>query len=541
MQVEIKEERYEIRFPYNPEYIEFCKALQGSRYNPAAKIWTALRNVPNAHDLHNAGHYSDDALLRFQPTTRPTETGHAWTLSAHLYKHQKEWMVWCATRSKALLTAEMGLGKTLMALQWMMLHRVTPKDVLVICPSSLIYNWVNEFKKFTGADAIAVTGTAQRRLSLLKQEGIHVVNYEFFTLNVAARESLGAKCVVVLDESHKIKNPSSERAKVLHRYTHTRTHILLLTGTPISQGAHDYYSQFRAIDSRLLGASFTAFKSRYCEQQQIPGAPFGVRKITGYKNLDELNKIIAPYSFTRLKKDCLDLPEKTYTKHYVELSAEQARFYKQLKTEMAAFVNGADDSPVLAQNILTRMLRLSQVTQGFVSIAPLDEPENTTLHEFKENPKLKALAEIIDDIPEYESIVIMCRFTHDVAAVMSMLEKEKIRCCRVDGQVPSMERFQCIEGFQEGKFRVLVGQIQVAGVGITLTRANKMIFFSNDYSLVNRLQAEDRIHRIGQIGESCTYIDIVAKDTIDEHVIKALQGKSEVASQLTDLRKHFSA
>lgn len=539
LKAEIVGENYVISFPYyHPKFVEFCKSLQGARYHPSAKQWSAPRNLPNALDLHKNEVLTDQKTLDL---SKPTLTqfvrrgSYIWTLSNYdQMEHQVDWAVWCLSRSKAMLIAEMGLGKTLMSMMWWKAHAVTPGDILVVCPASLVQNWVNEIKKFTGVDALAVQGSAAKKEKILSRTGLHVVNYESFQSDAVKNLIVGKTCIV-LDESHKIKTPNTGRSKVLHGYCNDpqRTHILCLTGTPISQGAQDYFSQFKVIEPRLLGTSYTAFKARYCIQEQVRGAPTGVQRIVGYKQLEELTRIVAPYSRTFLKKDCLDLPEKTYETRHVTLSSPQTKAYKELKQEMATFLDSGE--AVVAANVLTRLIRFSQITQGFIPYP--NEPGRYQV--FEDNPKIKALQEIIEGLPPEESLVIMCRFRQDIENIEKLLQKLRILSyASIHGDVPMESRQKIVDAFQEGRIKILVGQITTVGVGFNLTRASTVVFYSNTYSYVDRQQAEDRIHRIGTKG-TCLYIDIVAQGTVDEHVLAAVKSKHDVATNLSDLRKLF--
>lgn len=551
MNVVTSQSHYTISFEYNPAYVNFCANLQGARWDVNLKVWRVVRNLPNAIDLNAAGYYYDPEMLK--GGVNLVQIGsHNWYIKAELFKHQEDWAEWCKDKPKALLVAEMGLGKTLMAMQWLAAHGLKPDNVVIVCPNSLVTYWVHELKRFTGQEAHAVLGNSSNRVKQLRKPGVHVINYDYLSAHpITDRDSvvtsiwtlLKQKTVQIYDESHKLKNPTSQRSKVMHQFTAKATHVLELTGTPVSQGAQDYYSQMKCINPLVLGASFTAFKNRYCIQEDIRGAPIGVKKIVGYKQLEELMRIIKPYVFTLLKKDCLDLPEKFYSTRYVELSSEQRKAYNKLKTEMILWIRKAKaqekssmvaieqvDPPITAQNILTRLLRLSQIAQGFIS-----STETGDTHEFSDNPKADALADILEDAGS-KPLIITYRFDYDFKTITKVLEKKKISFGYINGKVPAEERQVIADTFQQGGFQVMVGEVRTIGVGLNLDRADTMICFSNNYSLVDRLQVEDRIHRVTTKSASCQYIDIVALDTVDEEVVKALRSKKEVADTLTEMQ-----
>lgn len=535
--------KYKLTFrQFSYELVEFCKRLQGARYYPKVKVWAVDRSFPNAIELHRNGHFYDTEIMS-QVSGKDLEVADPETFNWEgcfqfpPLPHQAERAEEFAKISKGMLRGDMGVGKTYMAMMWLAAHQVNPTNVLVVCPTTLVRNWVNEFERFTGIEAIAVQGSKRDREKAFDKEGIHVVNYEYVVLNRQLRPDFKklSKTTLILDESHKLKNHSSWRSKTFHRYSQDFTRILLMTGTPVSQGAQDYYSQFKCINPQLLGSSFSAFKNRYCETEQIRGAPVGVTRITGYRLLSELTSLIAPYLVNVSKEDCLDLPDKMYTVRYVDLSPEQSRDYKTLQREMALWVEGRsedDQEPVTAANVLTRLIRLSQITQGFI---PESDKEGAKYHTYKKNPKLDAMAEVLDDIPEPEPVLIICRFKHDVQMLRELCEKLKHTYAVIDGDVPPENRQDIATGFQNGRYKVLIGQIQTVGIGLNLDRASHVVFYSNNYSLVDRLQAEDRIHRATTKHAKCVYIDLVAQGTIDEEVISAIRNKKNVSDKLARL------
>jgi len=376
---------------YDPDLVDFCKELQQARYNPHTQEWRAVRNVPNALDLQ-AGEFLEDfeTLLKLRP--RPLVAGnHDWEfVERDRYGHQLDWQEWSKTVPRSLCAAEPGLGKTYMSMIWWRNHRIAPSEILVICPSSLLDTWAKEIKLVTGLKALVVRGSAAQKKKLAAVPGfIHIINYEAFA-RPGVGELFGHKTCLILDESHGIKNPSAMRSKSIHAFglDARRTHVLLLTGTPIGQGPQDYFSQMKVIEPALLGSSFTAFKARYCELEQIRGAPVGIKRIVRYKRMDELTRLIAPYSRTYTQKECLDLPPQTFTTRYVELSDEQRATYKELKEQMA--IEFEDNTQMMTTNVLARLTRLMQIVQGFKVVTDMATRDQKKVV-FEKNPKLDAL------------------------------------------------------------------------------------------------------------------------------------------------------
>ena len=238
---------------------------------------------------------------------------------------------------------------------------------------------------------------------------------------------------------------------------------------------------------------------------------------------DDFLRKLHSIAFRVTKAECLDLPAITEEVRTVELEKDAAKLYESIESDSYAEM---DDSEVTTANILTRMLRLSQITGGHLTDD--DSVVNTVSH-----AKLDALSDIIDTaIAEDKKLVIMARFVPELDDIQELLEKKKIGYAIVRGGVK--DRDNEIHRFQyDTKCRVFVGQIAAAGLGITLTAASTMIFYSLDYSMSNFEQAKARIHRAGQT-ENCHYIYLVCKDTVDRKVLYALRKKINLAKMLVD-------
>ena len=226
----------------------------------------------------------------------------------------------------------------------------------------------------------------------------------------------------------------------------------------------------------------------------------------------------------RVRKDeCLDLPDVTEEIRMVDLEPDAAKLYAQIEEESYAEMQ---NSEVTAGNVLTRILRLSQITGGFLK----DDDGNVTQ---VSQSKLDALSDIIDSLMEEdEKLVIMGRFVAELDAIEEMLKKKKIGYAVVRGGIA--DRSDQVSRFQNSPdCRVFVGQLQAAGMGITLTAASTMVFYSLDYSMANFDQAKSRTHRMGQKNR-CLYIYLTARNTIDGKVLRALKEKQDLARLLVD-------
>ena len=225
-----------------------------------------------------------------------------------------------------------------------------------------------------------------------------------------------------------------------------------------------------------------------------------------------------------MKKDCLDLPEKTYVKREVTLTDDQAKLYTQMKKLALAQLDNGEMATT--QSVLTQLMRLQQITCGFLQ--PDDEP----IQEIKSN-RLNELLSVVEETQG--KIIIWATWTYDIRKIAELLSKEygEDSVATYYGETHQDDRQEIVKRFQnpESKLRFFVGQPRTGGFGLTLTAAQTVIYYSNSYDLEIRLQSEDRAHRIGQEA-NVLYIDLVAAKTVDEKILKALRDKIEISSQV---------
>lgn len=323
---------------------------------------------------------------------------------------------------------------------------------------------------------------------------------------------------MVVDESTSIKNASAVRTKKITAVGKRAKYRRILTGTPMTQNPLDLYAQMNFLDPKILGFdSFFAFRNRYgvMETQYMgPGRTF--QKLIGFKNQEELLSKIAPHCSRLLKTECLDLPPKVYTTRYVELTKEQKLMYDKIKAEGLLQLK---DSTATATTALGVVIKLRQLTSGFVKD---DDGVITRV----DNNRASVLAEVLDQVQG--KAIIWCAFKEDVERVCSMLGCNE--AVHYYGDTSDEERKEALEQFNDpnSDIRFFVGTAKTGGKSLTLTIANTVIYYSNDYSLEARLQSEDRAHRYGQ-KNTVTYVDLVSPGTVDETVLAILRGKEDMA------------
>lgn len=343
--------------------------------------------------------------------------------------------------------------------------------------------------------------------------------------SIAKQFLTSRNCLYILDESTRIKSPRAKRTIRILASSKYAKYKTILTGTPITNSPFDIYSQIKFLDSTFWGrngfGSYHAFKTTFGVWQ----TGYNKQKdkeyqyCVAYQRLDLLKEMIRPI-VTRVKKeDVLDLPPKVYTKRYFELTGEQRKIYTELKDE---FMTELQTGELLTAPLaIVRLLRLQQVICGYL---PQEDGSKQLDPVPGKNPRLELLREICEDLTE--STIIWARFNKDRQLIMEMLGD---KAALYDGSVSDDDREIVKNKFQNGEIQFFVANPQVAGEGLTLHKAKTVIYYSNNFKLSERLQSEDRAHRIGQT-QSVTYIDLIAEDTVDEHIVNSLVRKLEIAS-----------
>lgn len=332
---------------------------------------------------------------------------------------------------------------------------------------------------------------------------------------------------MIVDEAHMIKNHSAVRAKACVKLGHSANYKIAMTGTPVANGPMDVFMQFEYLDPNIIGiGDFYSFRNRYAIMGGFEG-----KQIVGYQNMEELIELLNPFVYQVRKSEVLtELPPKVYETRTVQLNEHQKRLYREIAKRDQATLG---DRNITVSSVLERMLRLQEIAGGVCAWERTPDQWNSAKFEHRriegKNPKVEELLAIADEIDC--STIVWCRFLEEIAMVAEAL-REKFGAdsvVEIHGGVSEEDR-ECNvkELFQTGRARFLVGNVATGGVGLNMTRAELVVYFSNSFSFTDREQSEDRAHRIGQ-SKSVTYIDIVAENTVDEIVMKALREKKDVS------------
>ena len=437
----------------------------------------------------------------------------------------------------AALLMDMGLGKSLtsIAIAGQLYQENKIERVLVVCPTSIISVWEKEFVKFADYDYFVesiVGSTMSKRKEKLKslchKKGLQVavINYEA-TWRMEKELNVYKPDIIICDESQKIKNPSAAKSKTLHRLGVKAKYKIILTGTPVQNSPMDVFSQWKFLDPNIFGVSFYAFRNRYA----VMGGYYN-HQIIKFKNMDELTSKAHSVSYRITKGEALDLPEQIFLNRYCELEKEARKVYDTVMKESYAELM---DGEITATNILTKLMRLCQIAGGHVKD---DEGRMQVISK----AKLNELKDIMEDviIDNKKKLVVFARFIPEIESIKQLADEMKVEYSYITGEIKTDDRGVMCDNFQNNEnVKLFIAQIQTAGLGITLTAADTAVFYSLDFNYANYSQAIARTHRIGQ-KNTCTYINLISTETVDEKIIKALESKEDIAKNIVDnWREYF--
>ena len=461
------------------------------------------------------------------------------------YEHQLQALEKSWAQDTYALFMEMGTGKSKVLVDniAMLYDRGAVRGALIIAPKGVYKNWNDiefpthmpehvEYTKVLWEPNI--TKKKQHELDTLFLDDdklkVLIMNVEAFSttkgLDFAHRflNIFVGRALIGIDESTTIKNPTAKRTKNILKIADLAKYRRILTGSPVTKSPLDLYSQCEFLDPYHLGhQSYYSFRARYANMIDRNFGGRRVQIVGSYRRLPELTEKLEKFSYRVLKEDCLDLPPKVFTKRIIELTDEQKKVYAQMKREAVAELEGKVMSTM---NVMTQLMRLHQVTCGHF------KADDDTITEIKNN-RIDSLLELLEETEG--KVIIWANYRADIKNIVAALKKAYGEASTVEyhGGVDPTLRQDNIAQFQQknSPTRYFVGNAQTGGYGITLTAANTVVYYSNSYDLEKRLQSEDRAHRIGQTG-SVTYVDLMAENTIDERIVKALRKKINLANEI---------
>lgn len=471
------------------------------------------------------------------------------TFKVQPYKYQLEGIEYGLNHSGWLLLDDCGLGKTIQMIYLAEILKQEEKleHCLIICGiNGLKYNWEAEIKKFsnlsctilgqrTNSKGRQVIAGCQERLEILEKpikEFFVITNLETLQRKVQSKTKTGKKGarksfadyfkksknkfdMIVLDEAHKCKDPSSLSGSTLLKLK--SKHNIALTGTIIMNNPENAYVPLKWTGN--LNCTLSMFNKMY----NVYGG-FGGVQVIGYKNLDLLREHIASCSLRRLKEEVLELPDKNYSIEYVEMGSKQKALYDEVESGIARELDLLPNRKRMTiMQELTANMRARQVTAwpGILS---------TTVDE---SAKIDRLEELVEEIVNQgDKVVVFCTFKQCVDEIARRLNNYNPVICtgsQSDAEITAnKEKFN-----NNNSCKVLIATWQKMGTGHTLTAANYAIFVDTPYTNADFQQAADRIYRIGQ-RKKCFIITLVTKDTYDERVLEIVQRKEILSNYLID-------
>lgn len=441
--------------------------------------------------------------------------------------------IYKAGNTGCMLSMEMGTGKTLTAIA--MIGRQYKEGnfdkLLVVCPKVAMKVWKDEFDKFAKFDySIAcLQGTQKKRIDAMNWlvengKGLQVViiNYEYVATFLPILEKWKPN-VILCDESHRIKGATTQQTKAVTKLGNASKFRICLTGTPLTSNVIDFFSQYRFMDSTVFGLSITCYKNRY-----ILTGMFGEYLRPNPSTFKELQSKINSIAYRVTKEECMTLPP--FKDVIIPVDIDCMKQYKELERDYITWLN--ENESISVTNALSQTLQLRQMTGGFYYT--YDEGVGKKITNFIDKSKLLTCMELIDDlVSNGNKVVVFAEFQAEIEALYEECLKKKYKCGTYYGKTNDRDRAELVNGFQNGDIQVFIGQIESAGISITLTSATHMIFYSTGYKYGVYDQARARIHRKGQ-KNACTYYHLIANNTIDKKILRSLNAKEALAESIID-------
>jgi len=457
------------------------------------------------------------------------------------YLHQAAFLQRFWEDPEVALFADMGTGKSFMLINnaAMLYDKGKINSMLIVAPKGVYRNWyTSEVPKHMPEHiqyTMAAWSPSPRKAEKAQMElmlnavdtlRILVMNIEAFStpkgLNFASVFLRVTSAFMAIDESTTIKTPGAKRTKGIIKVGREARYRRIATGSPVTKSPLDLFSQCEFLGPNNLNYfSYYAFQNRYAVlvERKLPTHTF--KQIVGYRHLEELQKKLNDFSFRVTKDECLDLPDKVFVRRDIELTDEQRKAYDQMKL-MALTLIGGD--MMSTNNALTQIMRLHQICCGHVKF---DDGRQVDIPNNRVNELLATTQEVTG------KIIIWANYRRDIENIKAALQKEygMTAVATYYGDTEAEERQEIVTKFQDpdSDLRFFVGNPRTGGYGLTLTAAHTVIYYSNNFDLEVRLQSEDRAHRIGQTNK-VTYIDFISPGTVDEHIVKALRNKINIAS-----------
>ena len=458
--------------------------------------------------------------LRIKNAPSPISRDYHWPGIHKPFDHQKTTAQFLSANKRAYCLSEAGTGKT-SAVIWAadyLMNQGKVRRMLVVCPLSIMQAaWQSDFFKTAMHRTIAVAhGTAEKRKQIVSGTAeVVIINYDGIEI-VEKEIKAGNFDLIVVDEANYVKTVTTRRWKALNRVVEPDTWLWMMTGTPASQSPADAYGLAKLVNPASVPKYAGTFKDMVMQKiSQFTWIP-------RFNAQDIVFKTLQP-AIRYTKADCLDLPDVLYTTRDIPLTPQQDKYYKKLKKEFFIEAGGEDVTAVNAGVMLTKLL---QVSSGAIYA------DSGEIVEFDMSNRMTALKEIISEASH--KVLIFCPFRHSIEKIMSELNKDKISCEAIHGDINMTKRTEIFKNFQEKEDpHVLVIQPQAASHGVTLHAANVVVFWSPVMSVETYIQCCARVDRAGQ-RNPMTVVHLQGSP-VEKKIYAMLQNKIDTHTKLVDL------
>jgi len=507
------EEYLKIVFPFNFKDLENVKSIPERKYHGEnnVKFWSAP-NTEETRKLLQGWGFQIDTDNKKEPEKMRIENISPISIPStgkNLYPYQNIGVAFIEKKNgRALIADEMGLGKTCQALSWLQLHPEKRKAI-IITPATLKINWQREAKMWISNPKTQVL-TGSKIVPIFGE--IIIINYDILA---AWEETLIAlkPQVIILDECHYIKSHSTRRTKAVKRICKGVSHVICLSGTPIVNRPIEMYNAINLIDSNIFPSEF-AFAHKFCNPKKTPWGKSGW-DFSGASNTEVLHKILVESIMIRRKKmDVLtELPPKTFS--FVPMMLDNRKEYEFVKNNFIDWVYEQ------------KGMEAAERAGAAECLGKIEGLKQTAV-----KGKMEQVLNWIEDfLMTGEKLVLFA--THKTAIERIMEEFQNV-AVKIDGSVSQAQRQIAVDKFQnDPEVKLFVGNIQAAGVGITLTASSNVAFMELPWTPGALAQASDRVHRIGQ-KDNVTVHYLLAYNTIEEEIAEMLDRKLKVLDSVLD-------
>lgn len=453
------------------------------------------------------------------------------------YQFQKEVLDISRDKHEFAWFLETGTGKTIISIENMkyLYEKGEIRATLITAPKTVIKSvWIKELDNYPEINCQIFTWigdliqsdrmTLGRALKLNDDPTTHLwiflVNTEAFShkrvLPLIHSILRKWRTLWIIDQSTMIKSPTALRTKNVLSLSHLAEYKRILSGFPVLKSPEDLFTQIQFLGPQLIPQkSFYGFRGEFCILRQLDNR---VSIVTGVQNIPQLQKLIEPFSIRRLKKDCLDLPDKIRTVRYVEMTRDQKKYYQELKEQGYTTLQNTDQK-IFVTTFLTQLIKLHQIANGILG--------NT----FIDTNKDSLIIDLLKEELAYEPVIIWSCYVHSINHIAAILTDSEISARTLYGETSPDKRAEYIDGFNNQKFQVLVANPSVAKFGLNLTVSSYAIYYNNSLKLEDRLESEDRIHRIGQ-NRHAVYVDLVTEDTMEQKLLELLDKKQMLGATI---------